>query len=77
MVGHANHEAVVDDLVEVWRSLTAACKGIRAEEWDLATDCPGWTVRDQLSHIVGVEQMALCDGQRGSASAGDRARTRP
>ena len=60
-VGTANHEPVVDGLVEVWQSLTAACEGIGPEEWDLATDCPGWTVRDQLSHIVGVERMVMGD----------------
>ena len=60
-VGTANHEPVVDGLVEVWRSLAAACEGIRSEEWDLATNCPGWTVRDQLSHIVGVERMVMGD----------------
>jgi uncharacterized protein (TIGR03083 family) len=25
----------------------------------LETDCPGWTVRDQLSHLIGVERMLL------------------
>jgi len=60
-VGSANREPVVDGLAEVWRSLAAVCEDIRSDEWDLATDCPGWTVRDQLSHIVGVERMVMGD----------------
>lgn len=49
----------MNDLVEVWNSLAASVDGIRAGQWDLATDCPEWTVRDQLSHIVGVERMVM------------------
>jgi uncharacterized protein (TIGR03083 family) len=61
-VGPGNHEPVVDGLTEVWHSLAVACEDIRPEEWDRATDCPGWTVRDQLRHIVGVERMVMGDG---------------
>jgi len=31
------------------------------EHWTLPTECPGWTVKDQLSHIVGVERFLLGD----------------
>ena len=55
----ANHEPAVDHLVEVWTSLATACDRIGAGQWDLATDCPGWTVRDQVSHLIGVERMLL------------------
>jgi len=30
-----------------------------AGEWDLPTDCPGWTVRDQFSHLIGTESILL------------------
>ncbi len=30
-------------------------------QWDLATDCPGWTVKDQLSHLIGIERLLLGD----------------
>ena len=49
-----NHEAVVDDLVEVWGSFAAACSDLATDAWDLPTDCPGWSVKDQLAHIIGV-----------------------
>ena len=59
--GPAHHEPVVDDLVEVWSSFAAACDGIGPAQWDLATDCPGWTVKDQLAHVIGVERLVMGD----------------
>jgi uncharacterized protein (TIGR03083 family) len=60
--GRANRETVVDHLVEVWTSLVASCDGIRPGQWDLGTDCPGWTVKDQLAHVIGVERMVMGEG---------------
>ncbi len=57
----ANHEPVVDQMTQVWISLVAACDQMRPAQWDLATDCPGWTVKDQLSHLIGVERLLLGD----------------
>jgi len=59
--GPTHHEPVVDDLVEVWASMAEACAPIGPEEWDLPTDCPGWTVKDQLSHIIGLERLLMGD----------------
>lgn len=28
---------------------------LREEEWELPTDCPGWTVKDVLAHVTGIE----------------------
>lgn len=56
-----HHEPVVDHLAEVWGSVAAACDGIRSAQWDVATDCPGWTVRDQLSHLIGIERLIMGD----------------
>jgi uncharacterized protein (TIGR03083 family) len=55
----ANHEAVIDHLVEVWTSLASACDGVGPAQWELPTDCPGWTVRDQVSHLIGVERLLM------------------
>jgi uncharacterized protein (TIGR03083 family) len=57
----ANNEAVVDHLAQVWVSLVGACEGVSPAQWELATDCPGWTVKDQLSHLIGVERLLLGD----------------
>ncbi|HVC67518.1 MAG TPA: maleylpyruvate isomerase family mycothiol-dependent enzyme [Acidimicrobiales bacterium] len=60
-VGADHREPVVDGLAEVWSSFAAACAGIGAAQWDLPTDCPGWTVKDQLAHVIGVERMVMGD----------------
>jgi uncharacterized protein (TIGR03083 family) len=52
---------VVDELLEVWASVADACAGIGPDQWDLPTDCPGWTVRDQVAHLIGVERMVMGD----------------
>jgi uncharacterized protein (TIGR03083 family) len=52
---------VVEQLAEVWASVVDACREVPAEWWDRNTDCPGWTVKDQLSHLTGVERMLLGD----------------
>ena len=59
--GPAHHEPVVDQLVEVWSSFAAACEDVRAAQWDLPTDCPGWTVKDQVAHVIGIERMVMGD----------------
>ena len=28
-------------------------------EWEKTTDCPGWSVKDNLSHIIGTEATIL------------------
>jgi uncharacterized protein (TIGR03083 family) len=55
----ANSEPVVDQLGEVWESLSSACERLDDRQWKLPTDCPGWSVKDQLSHLIGVERMLL------------------
>jgi uncharacterized protein (TIGR03083 family) len=57
--GHA--EPVVAQLAEVWGSIVAACADLGDAQWELATDCPGWTVKDQVSHLIGIERMLLGD----------------
>jgi uncharacterized protein (TIGR03083 family) len=55
------HEPVIDDLTEVWASVVAACAQVDEAQWDLPTDCPGWSVKDNLSHLIGIERMLLGD----------------
>ena len=54
-------EPVVAELAEVWGSVRDACSGLTSAEWSLPTDCPGWTVRDQVSHLIGIERILLGD----------------
>jgi uncharacterized protein (TIGR03083 family) len=46
-------------LAETWGSLAEVCHELSATEWLLPTECPGWSVQDQLGHIIGVERSLL------------------
>ena len=54
-------EAVIGSLAEVWASVADACRDLDDGQWALPTDCPGWSVQDQLSHVIGVEHTLLGD----------------
>jgi uncharacterized protein (TIGR03083 family) len=49
--------ALTAQLDETWASIDLLCRELAAEEWLTPTACPGWTVADQLAHIVGTESM--------------------
>ncbi len=53
----------VPALVEAWTATLGStlqlCCQLDDHEWDLPTGCPGWTVKDQLSHLIGVELEML------------------
>jgi uncharacterized protein (TIGR03083 family) len=59
--GPGRHEPVIDELAEVWASIVEACRLVEDEQWNRATDCPGWSVKDNLSHLIGIERMLLGD----------------
>jgi uncharacterized protein (TIGR03083 family) len=42
-------------LSETWEGLAEVCWELSATEWALPTECPGWDVKDQLSHLIGIE----------------------
>jgi uncharacterized protein (TIGR03083 family) len=48
-----------ENLAAVWASVGRLCSGLPASEWDLPTGCPGWTVKDHVSHLVDYEARAL------------------
>jgi len=54
-----SNEPVVGAMAQVWASLIGVCERIGDPGWDQVTDCPGWTVKDQLSHLIGIERMLL------------------
>ncbi|HEV3264252.1 MAG TPA: maleylpyruvate isomerase family mycothiol-dependent enzyme [Acidimicrobiales bacterium] len=59
--GPAANEPVIESLEEVWASVVDACQDLDEGHWALPTDCPGWSVQDQLSHLIGVEHTLLGD----------------
>jgi uncharacterized protein (TIGR03083 family) len=46
----------IDTLVAVWRSVSELCAPFTETQWKLPTDCPGWTVQDNVSHLIGTER---------------------
>ena len=46
-------------LAETWESLAEVSRELSATEWALPTECPGWDVKDQLSHLIGIEQAIM------------------
>jgi uncharacterized protein (TIGR03083 family) len=45
--------------IDAWRqsfdAIVDLCAGLPAEAWNAPTECPGWTVKDVCSHLVGGE----------------------
>jgi len=46
-------------LAETWGALAEVCRELSTTEWCLPTECPGWDVKDQLSHLIGIERSLL------------------
>jgi uncharacterized protein (TIGR03083 family) len=49
----------IDHLELTWRSISDLCDGLSEQEWKRPTGCPGWTVQDNVSHLVDYEAAAL------------------
>ncbi len=48
-------EEVITTFQETWAATARMCESLHPDAWELETDCPGWTVRDHLSHMIGTE----------------------
>ncbi|MGH8996160.1 MAG: maleylpyruvate isomerase family mycothiol-dependent enzyme [Acidimicrobiales bacterium] len=48
-------DQVIAALEETWSATAQMCETLHPDAWDLPTDCPGWSVRDHLSHLIGTE----------------------
>ena len=46
-------------LAEQFAALDELYSGLAADQWELATTLPGWSVRDQLTHLLGTEASLL------------------
>jgi uncharacterized protein (TIGR03083 family) len=51
------YEWITDALETTWRSIDSLLRPQPPESYDAMTPCPGWTVKDVLSHLVGFEKM--------------------
>ena len=59
MVATMTDEKIVDKMEAVWRSIENLCSSLSDLDWATGTDCPGWSVQDQLSHLAGSESRLL------------------
>jgi len=50
---------LVDMMEKVWLSITGLCERFSEVEWQTPTDCPGWSVQDQIAHMAGSESRLL------------------
>lgn len=52
-------------LRSVWGSISELCADLDEEQWKRPTALPGWTVQDNLAHLVGTERMLQGLGKTG------------
>lgn len=52
-------EPVVALLDRIWSSIEELCASFTPADWEQPTELPGWTVKDQLSHLCGIESRLL------------------
>ena len=48
---------IIDTLGEVFASISALGAQLSEAQWKTATDLTGWSVQDNLAHLVGIERM--------------------
>jgi uncharacterized protein (TIGR03083 family) len=63
-------EPLIARLDEVWNDVAGVCADLDAAQWDTTTECPGWTVHDNVAHMIGTERMLLGE-QADTAVSGD------
>jgi uncharacterized protein (TIGR03083 family) len=51
--------ALIELMNKAMDGVTVAFDGLTEEQWSTATDCPGWDVKDNLSHIIGTEHFLI------------------
>lgn len=56
MTGRSIDE-IIDAIDDVLLTASSLARDLTEQDAELATECPGWTVRDQLAHMVGLEQV--------------------
>lgn len=59
MPAASDRSTLIAALVDEFDALLDLGRDLTVEQWDTPTEIPGWTVRDNYSHIVGTELMLL------------------
>jgi uncharacterized protein (TIGR03083 family) len=58
-------EPMIDHLDAVWGDIASLAADLTDDQWGLPTDCPGWSVHDNVAHMIGTERLLL--GEQPSA----------
>jgi uncharacterized protein (TIGR03083 family) len=58
---NATNTRLVDMLEQVWGSMADLGASLDEAQWKTTTECPGWTVQDNLVHITALERFILGD----------------
>lgn len=61
MTDHPSLQPYVDAWTQSIEAISELVTPLAEGEWSRATACPGWSVRDVVSHIIGVECELLGD----------------
>jgi uncharacterized protein (TIGR03083 family) len=70
-------EPLVLRLQEVWNDVGALCDDLTADEWIMPTECPGWSVFDNVAHMIGTERMLAGEQPATSDAAAEAAAQAP
>lgn len=49
----------IEHLELTWQSILELCADLTEEDWKRPTGCPGWSVQDNIAHLVDYEAAAL------------------
>lgn len=63
-------EPLIARLDEVWTDIADVCDGLTASAWATPTECPGWTVFDNVAHMIGTERMLAGEQPDAAAAVG-------
>ncbi|MFE0688872.1 maleylpyruvate isomerase family mycothiol-dependent enzyme [Streptomyces sp. JH002] len=61
MTVHPSLQPSIDAWTQSIEAISELASELVGGEWNRATECPGWSVRDVISHVIGSECEALGD----------------
>ncbi|MGW1072226.1 maleylpyruvate isomerase family mycothiol-dependent enzyme [Streptomyces sp. NPDC002537] len=59
MTVHPSLQPVIDAWTHSIEAIHELVKPLAESDWNTPTECPGWSVRDVVSHVIGVETEFL------------------
>ena len=55
----SERERITGVLLEEWGAIDDLLGSLPSESWSTPTDLPGWDVRDNVAHLIGIEATLL------------------